>query len=85
MTWIAARRHPDQSDAGMTLIELLVAMILMGVIGAVVSAGVLSAMQDQRKAQSRLDAVPSAPVRFAQVVEAGYFAISCTSWLVAST
>jgi type II secretory pathway pseudopilin PulG len=43
----------------MTLIELLVVMILMGVIGSVVTAGVVSAMQDQRRAQSRLDAITS--------------------------
>jgi prepilin-type N-terminal cleavage/methylation domain-containing protein len=57
MTRIAARRRPD--DAGMTLIELLVTMILMGVIGSVVTAGVVSSMQDQRRAKSRLDAVSS--------------------------
>jgi prepilin-type N-terminal cleavage/methylation domain-containing protein len=56
MTRIAARRS-DQRDTGMTLIELVVAMTIMGVVGAVVCAGVLSAMQDQRRAQSRLDAI----------------------------
>jgi prepilin-type N-terminal cleavage/methylation domain-containing protein len=46
-------------DSGMTLIELLVTMILMGVIGSVVTAGVVSAMKDQRSSKSRLDAVSS--------------------------
>jgi len=56
-----SRPRPSRggSDAGMTLIELLVTMILMGVIGSVVTAGVVSAMQDQRRATSRLDAVTS--------------------------
>jgi prepilin-type N-terminal cleavage/methylation domain-containing protein len=56
----AGRRLAHRGDdSGMTLIELLVVMILMGVIGSVVTAGVVSAMQDQRRAQSRLDAITS--------------------------
>ena len=53
----------------MTLIELLVAMILMGVVGAVVSAGVISAMQDQRRATSRLDAITSTQRALERVTE----------------
>jgi len=52
---LASMRRRARRDAGMTLIEVLVAMTLMGVVGAVVSAGVLSAMQDQRRQTSRLE------------------------------
>jgi prepilin-type N-terminal cleavage/methylation domain-containing protein len=55
----AIRSGRVKHDSGMTLIELLVTMMIMGVIGSVVTAGVVSAMQDQRRAQSRLDAISS--------------------------
>ena len=44
-------------EAGLTLIELLVTMIIMGVISAVVTAGIITSLTDQRRERTRLDAV----------------------------
>jgi prepilin-type N-terminal cleavage/methylation domain-containing protein len=49
--------HDD--DAGLTLIELLVTMIIMSVIGAVVTAGIVTSLTDQHRERTRLDAVSS--------------------------
>jgi prepilin-type N-terminal cleavage/methylation domain-containing protein len=57
LTAVRRRLATRRNDSGMTLIELLVTMVLMGVIGSVVTAGVVTSMRDQRRAQSRLDAV----------------------------
>jgi prepilin-type N-terminal cleavage/methylation domain-containing protein len=47
----------SDDEAGLTLIELLVTMIIMGVIGAVVTAGIVTSLTDQRRERTRLDAV----------------------------
>jgi prepilin-type N-terminal cleavage/methylation domain-containing protein len=49
-------------EAGLTLIELLVTMIIMGVISAVVTAGIVTSLTDQRRERTRLDAVSSSQV-----------------------
>jgi prepilin-type N-terminal cleavage/methylation domain-containing protein len=49
----------DDDEAGLTLIELLVTMIIMGVISAVVTAGIVTSLTDQRRERTRLDAVSS--------------------------
>jgi prepilin-type N-terminal cleavage/methylation domain-containing protein len=54
--------RPDRSEAGLTLIELLVTMIIMGVISAVVTAGIITSLTDQRRERTRLDAVSSSQV-----------------------
>jgi len=48
------RRH-DEAEQGFTLIELLVAVFLVGVIGAVVTAGVVRSLQTTRQDQNRAD------------------------------
>lgn len=51
------QRYSRDTDSGLTLVELLVTMTIMSVIGAVVSAAVISSMQDQRREKSRLEAI----------------------------
>lgn len=41
----------------MTLVELLVAMLVLGVIGSVVTAGILSALESARHTNARVDAL----------------------------
>jgi prepilin-type N-terminal cleavage/methylation domain-containing protein len=62
------RRHGrGDLDSGLTLVELLVTMTIMSVIGAVVSAAVISSMQDQRREKSRLDAVSATQLAFQRI------------------
>jgi prepilin-type N-terminal cleavage/methylation domain-containing protein len=56
MSMIHRTGHGDD-EAGLTLIELLVTMIIMGVISAVVTAGIVTSLTDQRRERTRLDAV----------------------------
>jgi prepilin-type N-terminal cleavage/methylation domain-containing protein len=65
LSWRRLRR----ADEGMTLIELVVAMVLLGVVGAVAAAGVLSAFQDQRRERSRLDAISSSQRAFERMAK----------------
>lgn len=46
-----------RDEAGFTLIELLVVIMLLGVVGAVVTSGLVSAMQTTRSSQVRIEAM----------------------------
>ena len=65
------RRH-DEAEQGFTLIELLVAVFLVGVIGAVVTAGVVRSLQTTRQDQNRADS--ASKLRTAIDRSAGTFA-----------
>jgi prepilin-type N-terminal cleavage/methylation domain-containing protein len=52
-------RHQGAQDQGLTLIELLVTMIIMSVISGVVTVGIVTSLQDQRRERTRLDALSS--------------------------
>jgi prepilin-type N-terminal cleavage/methylation domain-containing protein len=46
-----------RSDAGFTLVELLVVVLLLGVVGGIVTSGLVSAMQNTRASQARIEAM----------------------------
>ncbi|MGI8876778.1 MAG: prepilin-type N-terminal cleavage/methylation domain-containing protein [Egibacteraceae bacterium] len=46
-----------RSEGGATLVELLVVMVLLSIVGGVVTTGLVSGMQAQRRAQARIDAL----------------------------
>lgn len=46
-----------RSDAGFTLVELLVVLVLIGVVGSIVTAGLINALQTTRTTQARIAAL----------------------------
>lgn len=50
---LEGQRH----EGGFTLVELLVVIVLLGAVGSVVTAGLVSAMQHTRESQERIQAM----------------------------
>ena len=49
-------KKPSRGEAGFTLIELLVVLVILGVIGGVVTAGILAAFRSSVETSTRIDA-----------------------------
>ena len=54
MSTILRRVRRQGEQAGFTLVELLVVMILLGVIGSIVGSGIVSSMRADRKTRERV-------------------------------
>ncbi len=52
-----ALRRRIKADEGLTLVELLIVTLLLGVVGSVVTTGVIQGMQTSREAQERIRAL----------------------------
>jgi prepilin-type N-terminal cleavage/methylation domain-containing protein len=48
---------PRRAEAGFTLVELLVVLLLVGVVGSIVTSGLITAMTSTRQTQARIDAM----------------------------
>ena len=56
MLRLALRRlHTD--DRGVTLVELLVVVLILGVVGSVAASGIITGMQETSKSQQRVEAL----------------------------
>jgi prepilin-type N-terminal cleavage/methylation domain-containing protein len=54
MPLLSGRRHGEE---GFTLIELLVVLMLLGVVGSIVTAGLVSSMRSTSSTQNRIEAM----------------------------
>jgi prepilin-type N-terminal cleavage/methylation domain-containing protein len=52
-----SRMSAHRSDEGFTLVELLVVVLLLGVVGSIVTAGLVTGMQSTRSSQARIEAM----------------------------
>ena len=54
---MSALRRRMQADEGLTVVELLVVTLLLGIVGSVVTTGVIQGMHTSREAQERIRAL----------------------------